>query len=537
MAVELQWSLYATVVLFSVHAAHSPKGLQGFSCLNDFVSSITCTLEHSTFDGYTDCWMSGVKITYEPRDSTSYKKEITQSCKLKQHGDSLGCTFSFDKTFNPYEKLTISMTCNGTLVEIYKTYRPKNHIKMHPPGTPTVNSSADMTRISWTRGSPLSEFFKDFNFQVQIKRSNQSWNEVNSLSTQDQVLLIRKKLKGLHQVRVRVKPYRRNNSHWSDWSPSTSWVAADTEATSQNQALNPDQYSRLIWSLLCLGLAPVLLLVFYRLWRKRPVPNPSKYFHTLHSVHGGNLKKWLNPLAASESFFEAHPREDISAVEVCDTWDVLPSTSPCSSSPTALLHFTSLHDPLSKHSCPVDHLSSSSSSGFSNMGYFISSNNSSSAETHSSPYFSYQGNVLSPHKKLPLSLCPSFNAASTYESLRRVPQSPDSGFGFMGKFDEQEDIEDNDSDDNQCFPLLLHLPSVTCFPLAPPPHAAGPVLMDNQVMEMDEPMAASPAASENLSAWPVTGSMCRASSLPVDPCRTGYLTLKELQTTFSNKSI
>lgn len=248
-------------------------------------------------------------------------------------------------------------------------------------------------------------------------------------------------------------------------------------------------------------------------------------------------QKWLNPVAASESFFEAHPREDISAVEVCDTWDVLPSTSPCSSSPTALLHFTSLHDPLSKHSCPVDHLSSSSSSGFSNMGYFISSNNSSSAETHSSPYFSYQGNVLSPHKKLPLSLCPSFNAASTYESLRRVPQSPDSGFGFMGKFDEQEDIEDNDSDDNQCFPLLLHLPSVTCFPLAPPPHAAGPVLMDNQVMEMDEPMAASPAASENLSAWPVTGSMCRASSLPVDPCRTGYLTLKELQTTFSNKSI
>lgn len=245
-------------------------------------------------------------------------------------------------------------------------------------------------------------------------------------------------------------------------------------------------------------------------------------------------QKWLNPLAVSESFFVAHPQEDISAVEVCDTWDVLPSTSLSSSSTTALIHSTG--NPLSNHRCPVDRLSSSSSSCYSNMDYFMSSDNSSSAQTHSSPYFSYQGNVLCPHKKLNLSLCPFFNSAYTYESLRREPHSPDSGFGFMGQYNEP-DIEDNVSDDNQCSPLLLHLPSVTSFPLAPPPHASGPVLIDNQVMEMDVPMAASPAASENLSAWPVAGSMCRASSLPVDPCKTGYLTLKELQATFSNKSI
>lgn len=399
---------------------------------------------------------------------------------------------------------------------------------MHPPGTPNVNSSNNETRISWNPGNPRAVFFKSFNFQVQIKHIHQSWDEVKSEPTEVPEMVIWRKLKGHLQVRVRVKPTRRYGSHWSDWSPVTSWEAHDRQASSPKEALNPGQaFLFLCLTLaLCLGLLSVSVLAIYRCYiRKRPVkektvPNPSKYFCTLHSVHGGNFKKWLNPVSVSDSFFVSRPSEDICAVEVCESWDVGTSSSPCST--TALLHPSSGDKPCS--SC--------SSSCFSNMGYFMSSNNSSSSRTRTSPYFSYPGDVQCAHRKHQLSLCPPFTSID--DGLQREPHSPDSGFGIVRFEDQHMEV----LDDNQSSPLL-HLPlSVSSFPPESPPFPSNVNLVfDNQGLEEDAPMAASPAVSGNLSAWPVAEPMCRASSLPVDTSKSGYLTLNELQTTFSNKSI
>ncbi|KAM9346036.1 interleukin-2 receptor subunit beta [Symphorus nematophorus] len=485
---KILWSLCVLVALYSVDAAHSHKGSQGLSCVNDFVNNVSCTWNGSPV------------------------------------APDMNCSIS---------------------------------VKMHPPGVPTVNSTANETWIWWSEGSPLSKFIKSFIFEVQIKQNHQTWNEAYEMTTQELKLSTNQQLKGHCQVRVRVQSSR-HKSHWSDWSPTTSWIGApDVVEPSQNEEWPLDRTSLVRFGVMfSMGLILVVMVVLLRtcskgLHKEKSVPNPSKYFHTLHSVHGGNLKKWLNPLSAPQSFFMDQPCDHISPVELCDASDVVPSTSPSFSSSSTLLQFKSYPLAGSDTSGVADNSSSSSSSGFSNMGYFLSSSSCGSARTDPNPaYFTYQGDFHNLHNNhnLHLSLWPSITInCPTYESLKREPQSPDSGFG-VGNEDE-EDKEDKKlvdeegegvSDNQQTSPLLilpLHLPPQMCPPSSPPPPPNAPSLTQvssDESQQVETPVA---AASGSYEAWPLAGGMCRSSSMPVEPCRTGYLTLKELQTTFSNKSI
>ncbi|KAI3360085.1 hypothetical protein L3Q82_014405 [Scortum barcoo] len=559
IAMQIPWSLCVLVALFSANAAHPCNDSQGLSCVNDLVNNVSCTWNSSLMAPGVDCRITGAfqsrKIGHVNRHET-----ITRNCKLEQHGNSPpGCSFVFENyTFNPFTKLpSIRMDCDGTLVAILSDYKTRDHIKMQPPSAPSVSSTANETLISWNAGSPVASVFNIFDFEVQITQKKQNWKEVSILPTlKFEERIASWKLTGLCQVRVRVKPAHTEHSQWSNWSPATSWVAAtDRREMPQDQESPLDQTSWLIRRVM-LSLSPILavvMLVLYRscmsrgIHKRKPVPNPSKYFHTLHSVYGGNLKKWMNPLSASESFFTAQPCDPISQVEVYKIWDAAPSTSISSSSTTALLNFRSCPSAGSDTSGVIDNSSSSTSSCFSNMGYFMSRSSSSSALTNPSPaYFTYQDDLHNLNNGHNVQLCPSFTTSPTYESLKREPQSPDSGFG-IGKEDEEDREEkkladaerDVVSDDHQSSPVLvlpLHLPSWMCPPPSPPPTPNAPSLhqvsSDNQ--QMDTPVA---AESGSYAAWPLAGSMSRSSSMPVESCKTGYLTLKELQTTFSNKSI
>lgn len=181
------------------------------------------------------------------------------------------------------------------------------------------------------------------------------------------------------------------------------------------------------------------------------------------------------------------------------------------------------------------------------MGYFMSSSSSGSARTNpSSDYFTYKDDFRNSQNNhnLRISLCPPLTTSLTYESLKREPHSPDSGFGIG-----EEDVEDKEdeydvaevevSDDHQRAPILIlpvNLPSRLCPDTItlPPLHPPSLTQISSESQQGDVTAA---AASGSFAAWPVAGSMYRSSSMPVEPCKTGYLTLKELQTTFSNKSI
>ncbi|XP_076020744.1 interleukin-2 receptor subunit beta isoform X2 [Genypterus blacodes] len=562
MAMETLWSL-VPVVLLSLHPAHTHthRGLQGLSCLNDFVNNISCTWSGSPVGPGVDCWIVGEKKTwiYSGRDLVRYVLPMIRSCKLKQRRDSPpGCSFVFEnREFSAPEVMpSIHMECNGTLVGNLTNYIPYNHIRMHPPSVTNVSTNANETRILWTPGSPVSRFFPSYEFKIEIKQKHQQWREATTLFTVEQVVRIPSwRVRGHQQVRVRVKPPENlyPNNPWSSWSPTTSWVGA---MDSQGRSKVPSVHRLLLGGLSLLVLFTVVLVVLLRTCRSRgllkgnPVPDPSKYFHTLHSVHGGNLKKWLNPQAACESFFAPQPSECISPVKVCHHWeDTLPSSSSLSTS--ALLH--------SRPCCPsagsgtsgvVCHSSSSSSSFFSNMGYFVSSYSSSPPPPRvwNVDYFTYQDEFKVPHEGLHLSLCPAFAPSTTYECLEMEPQSPDSGFGIEKDDEEAKEDEEHEdaegevvSSDGLLLILPLHLPSRMGPPSSassspplpsPPPPSLTQVRLGNP--DPDEPVA---APSSSYAAWPVGATMSRSSSMPVEPSKTGYLTLKELQTTFSNKSI
>lgn len=208
------------------------------------------------------------------------------------------------------------------------------------------------------------------------------------------------------------------------------------------------------------------------------------------------VQAWLNP---AEAYFTAPPMDGLSSVEVCGV----------EASPPSFVLAAVPSGPPGSPDISSASGSSSSSSFYTNIGYFLSSSSGSSAPSMRRPtYFSYpdDGNG----EDMAASLCSSFGKTRSSESLEQEPQSPDSGFSF-GKEDEEAEKKDPEVPEEQVCPLLV-------FPC---PAAA---------LRLSPAQLSSGDSAEG-------SSVCRSSSMNAQPCRTGYLTLKELHMTFSNKSI
>ncbi|RVE69238.1 hypothetical protein OJAV_G00075710 [Oryzias javanicus] len=288
-----------------------------------------------------DCWILGVKKIWVKRTS----EPMIRSCKIiKRENSPPGCSFVFeDKVFFGSEVLPrISVTCNDMFVANLTDYKLSRHIKMHRPSAPNVSSSANGTRVWWRLEGPISFMFKSgFKYELQHKRSSKPWEKAETNTVTEQELLL-PDLSGLWQLRVRVLPFNRETSQWSDWSPITSWMDNVPKFPPKSNVQGPwrDQAFLIVTGATLSSFVIIFLfLAFCRRKRSvlkvKPVPNPSKYFNTLHSVHKGDLKKWLNPLSLSEAIFTAQLCDLISPVEVCEDWAALPSAA--SSSARGLL--------------------------------------------------------------------------------------------------------------------------------------------------------------------------------------------------------
>ncbi|CAL8304741.1 unnamed protein product [Merluccius merluccius] len=439
----------------------------------------------------------------------------------------------------------IQLDCNGTTVYQLPDYSPHNHIKMNPPGHPNISTSANETVISWSPGSPLSDKFEYLNFEVQIKHNDQIWQEKITHPTRDPELSFPTQgwQAGLYQVRVRVRPPMEDQyiAEWSDWSPVTSWEVETRD--NEMPAVN---------------IAALLL-------RSKPVPDPSKYFHGLYSLNGKNLKKLLNPHPASGSYFIAHSSDSISAVVVAAAAAPAgPASITCTSSITdAPLHslsvgtnsssFSYISPDSSSVSSSVSFSVSNPSSGFSNLSYCHPTGVDSPPRHHGN---SSGGGPFSPPPPLLAAYQPL--AAVPHSRHRREPQSPDSGIGFGTEYladggtykrcgkqqeEEEEELEEDEEDEEEKGGTSswghglsrVFILAPRSFPPAPP--TADPVNDDSDVCYDDDydDDVDDDEEEYGLALAPVCVPMGRSSSMPVD--NSGYHTLKDLQTTYSSKSI
>ncbi|KAI2666524.1 Interleukin-2 receptor subunit beta [Labeo rohita] len=508
----------------------------GLNCVNDYVTNISCVWWNSTDFSGQQCVLVGISGTQSscelaPLSDQSHPKK---SCSL---------TFSKQVRFFFLNQIRLKVTCNISVITTLD-YQPGRHNK------PTVSGD----NITWSKGSNFPEDIEVYEFQLQYKAAHTSWETAEHVDVIQEapVQLDHSKLTvgEEYQARVRVKPVEPKDEgyfrgEWSDWSPAVSWrseigklpVRPGKPGDDTSPTVLDDMHIVLIVGFNILVFLAVLCVLIYKAKKssrslKKPnnqhVPDPSKYFQPLHTVHASHRAHTLTTCISSYLSTEMSC-DDISPVEVSDFWDVSLMDPDAQMSAAALVHLSQMDSGLENSGT-----SHASSSGFSNMGYFYSKSNTGSLYLESCPvYFTYQpeedtnSNHSSPGS--------SFDCLQTPSYQVEQPMSPDSGFDMPGEEHFEDDQEDEDGGAERCaaegqalvsFIMSLSQASHNAFR---PAESFAPVTI---ITPWSEPVRAPSCASTS---EPAEGAVVRPSSM-IEPCGSGYLTLKEMQK-YSNKSI
>ncbi|KAG9279201.1 interleukin-2 receptor subunit beta-like [Astyanax mexicanus] len=544
----VMWSTWLIPVLLLSGAArpgHTNHTHSGLLCVNNYKTQISCTWQHKTQHSGQDCSLRATRDTFRGSEE--------KQCELKTlsyHSDApRGCAVVFSSpNFNFAASIALKVICNGTEAARLEKYKPGRHIKLDPPSRPSVYRG----NISWNR-DPFSVIH--FDYQLQFKPLSHSWKDIKPVDVvrtfvelkNDSVVLGEQ-----YEARVRIKPVDSKNAgqhhgQWSDWSPSANWtsdIGMKKNTRETNNALTPG----LLWIFIALTFILLILItvcIAHRCCMLRAgtehIPDPSKYFQPLLSVHEGNFQKWLGPQHSTHSFLTPQPCDcDISPVEVSGVVG--------SSSTDKMLY---LHTNLTSSSQQTSS-DSQSSSGFSNMGYFYSETQPGTLNLETcSVYFTYHPEVGSNGE---------LQSTSSYERLQSLgqetgqPSSPDSGFGMEGEEEEEEEEEEENIKEEEINEegrneetSVVNIQHLVSFVLSLPDRSrAIPSTTAAQVplsfAQLPDPLPWPQAEVEEAgvgigdSSESPEAAVVRPSSMVVQPCSTGYLTLKEMQK-YSNKSI
>ncbi|XP_067315442.1 interleukin-2 receptor subunit beta [Pseudorasbora parva] len=532
--------LFIFILLYGTGQSNNTP-TEDLSCVSDYLTKISCVWRSSTNDSGQRCELMGdVEKKRCELVPLSSQPHSTRSCSL---------TYG-SKYFFFINKIWLSVTCNGS-VRTKQHFQPSRHIKTQPPDKPTVSRD----NITWSKGSHFPKSIKDYEFQLQFTTANTSWEMAKHLKiTHGSYVQLDNSLLTVgeeYQARVRVKPVEPKNDgyfrgEWSDWGPAVSWrsetgtLLVKTE-NGKSSPVSGDIRVVLIIGfhvLLVLACTLILSLVISKAKKSKRllksnhqhVPDPSRYFQPLHTVHGGNFQNWLGCQNSVGPFLTPQSCDDISPVEISDNWD-LSLMDPDAQMSTAPLFHSRHRDSGHENSGT----SQASSSGFSNMGYFYSKSHSGSLFLESCPvYFTYhpEGGTSSTLS----SPGSSYDCLQTPSYQMEQPMSPDSGFIMPGEKNDEEDldVEEFDGEDRAAaegHALVSFIMSLSQGSLGAvrPAETFAPVPI---ITPWSEPVRAPSCGSTT---EPAEGAMVRPSSM-IEPSGSGYLTLKEMQK-YSNKSI
>ncbi|KAI5608662.1 interleukin-2 receptor subunit beta isoform X1 [Silurus asotus] len=358
------------------------------------------------------------------------------------------------------------------------------------------------------------------------------------------------------EARIRIKPFETKSTDqirgiWSDWSSVVTWKTSISNTINSSQpevtVVRIEQKCSRVGTVVNQrqgrGGRGSLMHMRSEGWsnRQAPVAQTAEDVHDVnargvttvlaakgdqHNIrqgpliieHKGNFQAWLGPQHSTSLFLPSQSFNcEISPIdEVSEAWG-----SPLTAS--TLFLYTNQTATLQQQMMDTSQLSS----GVSNMGYFYSEHQPGSVCVDSCPvYFSYhpEGGSL--------------QTSMSYERLQGTePTSPDSGFGMEAE-KEEDDYEEDDEDAttgngaNECSGInMQHLVS---FVLSMPESSRVTVPPCFAQLTPWHEEAESPGTNVNSESQ--DSPAVRPSSMVVQPCNSGYLTLKEMQK-YSNKSI
>ncbi|XP_018598509.2 interleukin-2 receptor subunit beta-like [Scleropages formosus] len=516
---------------------------QSLTCVNDYINNITCVWNSSKTQPGVPCTLSGTKA------------EKTRTCALKPLHGANGilqrCHLVFEQnSFIALDKIPLSVKCGNSTVAVWKDYMPSNNIKMHPPNKIVVN----LANVSWSPGTPLSQRIFSYHFQFQFKLQTQQWEDVQQINVQNKQQWLKLNEDNLdkgatYEARVRVKPDVHLVGEWSDWSPVATWRSEVGEPLRAKEAKREPLGDSLdsvaltvvtVTGVVCLALLVLVCTIFRDKWvdkvKFQHIPDPSKYFDNLTSMHGGNFQAWLKSTYAPHSFDIRQFSEDISSVEVSAVKDTAPLTC---------LDYSSL----------AEHWDSSGQSFYSNMGYFYSRYPGSYEIEPCSLYFSYQpGEGLSGREKDTQSTVNPgpLQSSSSYERLEQLreaggqPQASDSGFGTLKDVQEEtgEEAEAKEEEEGRLKDSADRSPSAPALsyptPFQMPPFLPHYPQALNNFPQFLLPLprfglnieSCAPAPLEQPGVPPG-----RSASVKLEPSSGGYMSLQDMPGNGGNKSI
>ncbi|KAM9434317.1 interleukin-2 receptor subunit beta isoform 2-T2 [Clarias gariepinus] len=488
----------------------------GLSCVSDYVNNISCVWNHPA-------WVSGQKCQLHlntGRTILNCSLNIKRSCWV---------TIPFKLSFA--SRFDLNVICNQTVMDGVRAFQPGRNVKLHPPDQPRVSGD----NVTWSRGAHFPNFIKSYEFQLQVKSKKETWEEVSLRRVFGTFALLDGHVcEEDCAARVRVKPVEPQTEgqirgQWSDWSPVVTWRSKVIRNPNESHMEDMGSISNPAGIGLLVGFAALifilLVLTLLSVYRQKcglkvsceHIPDPSKYFQPLIMQHKGNFQEWVGPQHSAPVFLAPQSCDcEISPIdEVCEAWD-----DPLSAKTMLIYanHGEILHQQMSDDS--------QLSSGVSNMGYFYSEHQPGSVCLDSCPvYFTYhpEGGPI--------------QSSMTYERLQGIaPMSPDSGFGMEVEKEEtgvEEQLDNTDQGHktecsganlNHLVSFVLSLPESTR--ITTPPSFA----------ELTPWNEESESSGISMNSQSLDDAVVRPSSMVVQPCTSGYLTLKEMQK-YSNKSI
>lgn len=422
------------LLMASLCSGHVQQGLQ---CYSDLFRNITCEWD-------------GVLQTGQPVDPQSkctlkatwtLRNRLDAECDLiRQDGKIWRCVLHFPRMryFSRVHEYALEASCENYSKPAVRlaSFRPfHKSVKLPPPEEPAVVNKT----ISWKFTHPGVAL--NYKFELQYKSDGQTWEKCESIeicckATNYQLQQdLKQGQRYFTRVRVILDGDEVKKKMWSEWSPIASWeTPADVTPTVGTEEVE----SWLIWWAVVGALAVLVFLVALmfmgsRMIKPLLIPDPSKYFDGLDSVHKGNFKTWLGSFIALDALTSEQQFEYISPVEVlkaqvCSSFnnnryfygsdEGIKCPPPPPSGPL---------EPCQEFS-PYDHM-------LANHGSGVDANVNKVNSIAGVPGSNSSISGLRCGTLGTLQLCPSYKDLTC---LRAEAQSPDSGFS-MGSMEEEEE--------------------------------------------------------------------------------------------------